>query len=359
MQASAAPAPAPLDREARDFCRAAIAHAERATRGRAREHSFRLCERGVELRVAGDAYEERLTRALRHAAVEPQTGAAAALRVFALDARAAGGEPPPRWPFPYADPRHLERLHVTRERDAYLRLDEDTRTWQVFDRASGRAALWTADAERLPEWEQSFPLRSLLGWLLAPSAETLAHAAVICCGERGLLLAGAGGSGKSTTTAACLDAGLETCGDDFVAVTGGRSPRAHALFDTLKLDARALALFPRLAAQVAGPPAPGAKARIHLFEHAPRGLRASCTLDAIVVPSLAPGVATRIVPLPKSAALRALAPTTVFLTRGAEAETTAKLGALVRRLPTHALRIGGSPGEAARGLRALLGAGPP
>ena len=77
---------------------------------------------------------------------------------------------------------------------------------------------------------------------------------------------------------------------------------------------------------------------------------------AIVVPRVAPGEPTRIAPLPKTAALRALVPSTVFLTRGAEIETSAKLGALVRRLPTHELRIGGTPEEAALGLRALLAA---
>lgn len=175
-------------------------------------------------------------------------------------------------------------------------------------------------------------------------------------GERGLLLAGAGGSGKSTTTAACLESGLETCGDDFVAVTPGAAPRAHALFDTLKLDAASLARFPRLAAQVAqvANPELGTKARIHLSELSPSRLRASCSLEAIVVPRLAPGESTRSAPLPKSAALRALAPSTLFLTRGAESETAAKLAALVRRLPTHELRIGGAPAEAADRVRGLL-----
>ena len=249
---------------------------------------------------------------------------------------------------------------MTRDRRVYARLDEDTRTWHVFDRARRSAAIWTEDASRLPDWEQSFPLRTLLNWLLAPSAASLAHAAVVCEGERGVLLAGAGGSGKSTTTVACLEIGLTTCGDDFVAVTGGAEPRAHALFDTIKLDEPSLARFPHLAAHVANPDsAAGAKARIHLSDLSPPRLRSSCSLAAIVVPRVAPGGPTRIEPLPKTAALRALVPSTVFLTRGAEIETAAKLGALVRRLPTYALRIGGAPAEAAHALHALLAKGPP
>jgi hypothetical protein len=248
--------------------------------------------------------------------------------------------------------RHLERLHVSADRQIYVRLDEDTRTWHVFDRLRGLAAIWTQDASQLPDWEQSFPLRTLLNWLLAPSSWSLAHAAVVCIGGRGLLLAGAGGSGKSTTTAACLGIGLETLGDDFVAVTAEGEPRAQALFDTLKLDRRSLAFFPELAVH-AGVARTG-KARIHLSGALPKQLRPSCSLAAIVVPRVTPGADTRLQPLPKTAALRALVPSTVFLTRGAEIETSTKLGALVRRLPTWELRIGGTPDQAARALAGLL-----
>jgi hypothetical protein len=359
MELAALATRAQVDLRAGQLCAAVLDFAEENTRRSLREHTFRLCDEQVHLRVAGADFEQRLTKALKHACITSGMTQAPTLSVHAVDARAAGGGPPPGWPLAYVDRRHLERLHVSADRRVYMTLDEDTRTWHVFDRVRRRAAIWTADASRLPDWEHAFPLRTLLNWLLAPSASTLAHAAVVCEGERGLLLAGAGGSGKSTTTAACLEVGLETCGDDFVAVTGGVAPRAHALFDTLKLDERSLACFPRLAAHVANPDlAPATKARIHLSDVSPAQLRASCSLEAIVVPRLAPGEPTRLAPLSKTAVLRALAPSTLFLTRGAESETAAKLGALVRRLPTHELRIGGAPAGSAGSLRALLAARP-
>ncbi len=335
---------AEIDRRAVGWCTALLDFAEAAARAAPREHAFQLCEERIELRVAGADFEGRLTKALRHAALTFPATREPALRVHAVDSRAIGSEAPPGWPFPYMSRRHLERLHVSADRRIYMTLDEDTRTWHVFDRARRRAAILTADALRLPDWEHAFPLRTLLNWLLAPTPATLAHAAVVCGGDRGVLLAGAGGSGKSTTTAACLEIGLETCGDDFVALTNGAVPRAHALFDSLKLDERSLAWFPQLAPFVANPAAaPALKARIHLSALGASRLRASCSLIAILVPRLAPGESTRVVPLSKTAALCALAPSTLFLTRGAETETAAKLGALVRRLPTYELRIGGAP----------------
>ena len=358
MNHEAAPTPAGIDPAVTAFSRAMLDFAEDATGPPSRELRYHLGGLTVALETNGPLYEERLTRALRHAEAPPEPKQEAAVRVFAVDAGARDSMRPPGWPFPYSDRRHLERLHVTAERDVYVTFNEDTRTWHVFERGSRRAAIWTQDASCLPDWEHAFPMRTLLNWLYAPSPSTLAHAAVVGDGAYGVLLAGAGGSGKSTTTAACLDLGLETCGDDFVAVTCGEKPRAHSLFDTIKLDERSLEWFPDLKAHVANPDtARETKARIHLREARPSLLMASCEVRALVVPRLVPGDRTRIQPLSKAVALRALAPTTLFLVRGTEAETAAKLATLVRRLPTYELLIGGEPAEAAAAIRSLLDEG--
>ena len=318
------------------------------------EQRYALAGLGLALATNGGTYRERLTRALRHSRV---TGPSAepALRVFALDGGAPGCEQPPGWPFPYAERRHLERLHVTADRNVYVTFSDETLTWHVFERESGRAAIWTANAACLPDWEYSFPMRILLNWLFAPTATTLAHAAVVGDGERGVLLAGAGGAGKSTTAMACLEAGLGTCGDDFVAVSCRGEPRAYTLFDTVKLDEASLARFPGLAGEVANRDAPAdTKARIHLSGPRADRLLRSCPIDALLVPRVTPGAGTCIEPLSKGEGLRALAPTTLFLVRGTEAETAAKLAALVRRLPTYTLRIGGEPAAAASAIQAFL-----
>jgi hypothetical protein len=342
------------------FSRAMLDFAQDATGPLSRGLCYCLGGLTVTLETNSPLYEERLTRALRHAALPPEREEEAAVKVFAVDAGAQNGLRPPGWPFPYADRRHLERLHVTAERDVYVTFNEDTRTWHVFDRGSRRAAIWTQDASCLPDWEHAFPLRTNLNWLYAPSPLTLAHAAAVGDGACGVLLAGAGGAGKSTTTAACLDIGFKTCGDDFVAITCDEMPRAYSLFDTVKLDERSLAWFPHLEARVANPgTAHQTKARIHLFEAGPSLLMPSCEVRALVVPRLTEGNGTRIQPVSKAVALRALAPTTLFLVRGTEAETAAKLAALVRRLPTYELLIGGRPAEAAAAIRSLLDEGAP
>lgn len=347
------------DRQFAAFCLDMIDRAERATERGPRHPLHAPGGVSVALFTNGESYSERLTRAIRHTSLETGDVAEPQLRVFAVDAAVGDAAEPPVWGFPLGHARHLERLHVTQDRAIYVTYQEELRSWHVFDRNSGRAAIWTADASQLPDWEHSFPLRTQLGWFVEPHPATLAHAAVIGDGRRGVLLVGAGGSGKSTTTVACVALGLGTCGDDFVLIETGPQPRGRTLFDTVKLDAASLARFPQFEPFVANPERDREeKARIHLSDVMPECLLDACVLHHVVVPRLAPGEKTSLHTLPRAAALRALAPTTVFLARGTEARTIAKLADVVRGLPTHELRIGGSPAEAAQVIASLVEAGP-
>ena len=69
------------------------------------------------------------------------------------------------------------------------------------------------------------------------------HAAALRYGGIGCLITGKSGSGKSTMTAAAVSRGFETAGDDFVLIETEGTPRAHAVFDTIKLDEHGLTEF--------------------------------------------------------------------------------------------------------------------
>jgi hypothetical protein len=302
----------------------------------------------LSLSVLGDAYRDRLTAAIGFA----RGAGGPALRVIALDAQ-AGADTPPAWHFPVTDNAHLERLH---ERpDVVGRYDPDTRTWRVLSRARSLAVTWTADARALPEWEDSCPLRDILHWHSAAASWLLLHAAGIGAEGKGVLLAGAGGSGKSTTTAACVLSGLQTTGDDFVAVEPGRR-RAHAIYDTIKLDDASLSALPAWQAGVANPARPAdQKARLHLWHSRPAALaRGGLSLQAILLPRVTGARWSSIAPATAGDALRALAPSTLFLLRGGAAAGMRKTTALLRALPAFRLDLGRDPMEAAAAIAAFL-----
>jgi hypothetical protein len=61
------------------------------------------------------------------------------------------------------------------------------------------------------------------------------HGAAVGLPNGGVLLAGRGGSGKSTTSVACLDSDLLHVGDDWVLLQRQPAPVIHALYNSVKL----------------------------------------------------------------------------------------------------------------------------
>lgn len=124
--------------------------------------------------------------------------------------------------------------------------------WRLWDVGTRRGLQWCASVERLPPWDGSAPLRQHLHWLLEDRSMRLAHAATLGLGDRGIVLFGRGGAGKSGTTLAGLAAGLSTVGDDYIALGNDPAPLAKPLFRTMKQDRDGLSRIPQLAAEMAG-----------------------------------------------------------------------------------------------------------
>lgn len=345
---------APMEARYDAFIRDTLAFARARAAALPAALPYRFGPLRIELQVEGDHLARRLSMAIRHA--KDAAGPAVAARVIALDG-AVCGRTPPQWDLPTYERRHLERLHVSSDGKRLLHHNPDTTNWTVLDREQNLAVTWTASADLLPDWEDSFPLRTILHWLSAGQSCCLAHAAVVEKAGRGVLLTGRGGSGKSTTTVAALFEGLRTCGDDFVMVDlAGSGPAAHCLYDTIKLDESALARFEALRPRVANPErADDQKARVHLSDVMPDQLIGSVPLVGVVQPVITDDAQPSLRKVDPGVVLRALAPTTLFLLRGEESILADKLARLVRVLPTWQLRLTRDPRASAAYLGDWLG----
>jgi hypothetical protein len=233
-------------------------------------------------------------------------------------------------------------------------VDPGSRTITVADLARRVAVVYSPAAATIPSWWRAMPMRLLLGWAVAGPSRHLVHAGAVGVGEDGVLLGGSGGAGKSTAAVTCVEAGMRFAGDDYVALTTGEPPRAHAVYGTIKLDRRALAAFPSLAGAVVAPPDVEEKAVVDL--HALRGDRMapSFAVRGIVIPRIVPGEAAGIRPLSGAHALRALAPSTIFQAPDSRPEALRVISSVVRQVPAHELTIGGGGAELAGMIRSVL-----
>jgi len=337
-----------------DFARFALIQAARVAPQAHRRMTVGLGPATLRIESHGAAMTDVAIRTLAHAATDD---ARAAVELAAIDARSAGVERPPVWLFPAAGPRAWTNRMSFDGGNLSAILNAEWRAWLIHDRAAGRAVIWAGDVAAVPEWVIYDQIRNLLHLLAAGEGWGLLHAAALRHAGAGLLLTGPSGAGKSTTTAASLRGGFDTAGDDFVLVTDGPGqPEAQAIFDTIKLTDRSLDLLPELTALIRNPLRRiEDKALVHLSEVAPARFASGFPLHAILHCRVSGVPESRIAPCAPALALKALAPSTVFLLRDRHEEIFRRCAALSRRLPTHAFAIGTDLDAAVACLRAFAG----
>ena len=325
-------------------------------------HDLRLGGAHVRLRLAGPALEPVLLPALAHGLIE-RTAEMPDLRIDAWDSESTGIGPPA---FPWRPEDVRERGEIRGFNEGAVRTlyqvggpgaGRDFQAISVVDTARGEAWFVVASGHCVPWYERAAPLRAVLHLGLHRSTRLLVHAAALGHERAGMLLAGAAGSGKSTTAMACVLAGLGYAGDDYVVVdVGDEQLRAHSLYGTAKLAPSSTSLLPELACRfpaVAG--TDGEKLVVDLAGSFPAQMRPAVALSTIVVPSVRPGLSQpRLARCSAATALRALAPTTIHQLPSVGGSALAPLAALVRRVPAYTLELGGSPHAAATALTSLL-----
>jgi hypothetical protein len=214
-------------------------------------------------------------------------------------------------------------------------------TW--LDRGAGRAIGWRASGVQLPPQEQSKPLPLLLGIWYYDCDIHVVHAGLVAWRGQGVLVGGASGAGKSTTTLACLQTGFEFLGDDqcgLQALEDG-SFLGHSLYGGARVAPGHVGHFPQLRAG-AGPVQAVHDDKLLLFpaEVLPTQLARTATIRAIVLPRVAAAEQSRVRRASKGEALLRLAPTSLFTAFGAGARGFESLAQLVERVPCFWLELG-------------------
>ena len=238
-------------------------------------------------------------------------------------------------------PRSQEVLVARGEGRTALSSGPEQSLW-LFRPEQAAAVFWAPDLDALPPWERISPLRSAARWWAAHQGGAMVHAGAVGDGERCVLLVGAGGAGKSTSTLACLGSGLQVLGDDYCLLQSPgaptaaptKGPIAYGMYRYAKLDERSLALLPAMRERVIGLAWRG-KWLVDLGITEANALSVAAVCEVVQDPSSP----TRVEPLSRMEALRALAPSTLFQQRLWERETWEALTATIRFVPTFRLLV--------------------
>src|SRR3954451_366848 len=253
---------------------------------------LRLGTDKVRLRFAGDAlvpYAQPLT----HQIESSSDATRPVLTIDLWDGESTGVLPPP---FPGGE-QVPAKGEIRRSDEAGVRLQSTSgvrgsdgafEAMTIFDERASVIRYFVTMPDRIPWYERAAPLRTALHWGLTRSDCLLVHAGAVGSDGHAVLLAGRGGSGKSTTAVAALLAGHNYLGDDyaFLDLTGPQ-PAVHSLHTTAKLSPDALALLPELAGHSAlRLPDRAEKQVLNVAALRPDAVRRSARIASIVVPDV-------------------------------------------------------------------------
>jgi hypothetical protein len=226
----------------------------------------------------------------------------------------------------------------------------DAGVLSVFDAERRRAWCWWRDAASVPYYEHAAPMRHILQWWMVARGGALLHSSAVGTTRGGILIVGPSGSGKSSTALACLEAGLGFASDDYVLVDGSEPAQVHLAYSTAKIVRASLERHVRYRGHFRNLEHVDEKPMMFMHEVAPRQVLASFPLTALVLPVIARGARTRIVPASSAELLRALAPSSILLFPLAGAAAFERIARLCRSHPCYRAELSADPAEVADAL---------
>jgi hypothetical protein len=294
----------------------------------------------IRISFAGSALIWKLTRALTHLSSEPSLFPA--FSIFVWDSASTGIA----LPEPPGDvQKFLERREMCGVKGdqifAAFEFAERMRL-SILHRQKHLAVHWVPDSTSVPFYESAASFLTILHWWMRDHEQQLAHAAAIGTASGGILLGGKGGSGKSTTTLACLASGLRCAGDDYVLVGPSDPSLARTVYNTAKLESHhLLRAFPALVRAVGNPgEMEREKAILFLHEHFPEALIPGFPIKAIVLPRVSGSTASRLTEVSPAFGLTAIAPSSMFQLRWSGPEDFRRIASVVRQVPNYILELG-------------------
>lgn len=301
-------------------------------------HSYALGRQCMEVRIAGSALESILTRAFAHL---PPAASSPTLIVRCWDGAETGLPlPPPPWSWPRSAilgsvplPDGAEPYRVT--------LTPDGNSVMLYRADTAEGFLWARRAAQLETQHHCSPLLRIIHWWSRDRGLTLVHAGCVGRGNAGVLLVGPSGSGKSSTSILCAQAGMRYLSDDYCVISREPGRTAFCLYSTGKLHAHQSARVARLADNPYRGYEPGAKDVFFMHETCPEQIALQLEIRAIVVPRVTGEPDTRMLPASPAEALRALAPSTLFQVAPGDSHGVLRvLAELVRSVPCRRLELG-------------------
>lgn len=308
-----------------------------------REFNYAFAGRRVQVRTVGKRLGESAGRSLAHLMIADGAQRQQSLTIDLWDESETGvgwrmeaerdGLGIDHWFAVSTDRRFVvqERLHEL--------------TW--LDRQAGQIVGWTVDARQFNLAERArvayFPV---LLWLNDQGLR-LVHGGLVGQDDRGVVIMGESGQGKSTAVLTCLSAGMHSVADDhlWLEKSAGGGFVGHGLYASCNLRPHHAERFPSLVEHaIKGKPPAEDKLLVFLSPLFPNQIKPSLRIAALALPRVIDADISRIRQADKTEALLTAVPSSVtdwsFSRMPGRAERFAAIAELIDTVPCFHLEMG-------------------
>lgn len=204
---------------------------------------IRLCDQHMCLRFSSSRLQSSLTRALRHCIIPATSRAEADFVIHIFDG--TSGVSLPHSPWLRADFQRRGEVNSRLSDEIVASYLTGPDILNIYHKRLKKAVYWIRNGKQIPFYERAAPFRHLMHWLLRENGWLLVHGAGVGDRDnRGLLVIGKGGTGKSTVaTAAVVDGGMKFCGDDYCAINTSPPFRLNSVYLTAKLTEKTIEML--------------------------------------------------------------------------------------------------------------------
>ncbi len=259
-------------------------------------------------------------------------------RVYSLVWPGRAAEDIPVWVDERCSPKTFHRILA--ERGLRAAYPFRPNVWQFLDTRRRAGMQLVAAVTDLPPWDSGAPLRQHLHWILQSRNLRLVHASTLGANGVGVVFFGSSGAGKSGIALAGMAAGMQTVGDDYVAISAAETIRALPVFTIIKQDRTGLSHLPEMAASTAALPE-NWKGKVELDPRSlyPSAFVSELEIRAAVVPRITPIDTPRLNSCGHGETMRALMKSNLHQFPGETDDGMQFFGSLLRRLRVFSMEL--------------------
>lgn len=227
------------------------------------------------------------------------------------------------------------------DENIFLSFHLESRSLYLLDTARNIALFWMRDANEYPPHLQAVPFRPIFHWWMRENGLLFIHAAAAGMDGKAALIVGKGGSGKSSSALACITAGLQYLGDDHVLIEAKPGPQVYSIYSAARMDTYLLRILNEKSSDYQNIHlGEEDKAIVFLNQLYPNRLPQVLSLKTVLVPRIIEEKNSSINPISPMNAIKALAPSTIFMLPGAGKHDLELIAKTVAQVPCYSLNIG-------------------